>query len=107
MEELSQYKHGRKPLLRLKQNNDEESSNEHDKQEDVEIRKIVGASSREVEEKVSSSKPQKKIKNPYDSKGKPKDKIELNLVQIKKPQNLEEALSLLQSSEWIQTMEEE
>lgn len=75
---------------------DEESSDESDE-------KIVGASNSEVEKQVTT----KESNNPYRRKGKLKDGVELNLVQIKEPQNLEEALSSPQSENWIQAVEEE
>lgn len=66
----------------------------------------MGAASSE-EESRAPGRPKKKIRNPYGCKGKPKDKVELNLTQIKEPQNLEEALLSPQSDEWIQAVEEE
>lgn len=61
----------------------------------------MGASSSEIE-KQAPGRPKKKIRNLY-CKGKPKDKVELNLMQIKEPQNLEEAMSSPQSDEWKKT----
>jgi len=75
---------------------DEESSDESDEE-------IVGASSSETEKRATT----KIIRNPYGRKGKPKREVELNLVQVKEPRSLEEALSSPQSENWIQTVEEE
>lgn len=75
---------------------DEDSSSEHDEQDKTQ--EIVGVSSNEKEE---SDRFKKKIRNLYGCKGKSKDNIELNLMRMKEPQNLEEVLSSSQSSEWI------
>lgn len=91
---------------RKTEDSDEEPSNEHDEQSDTQGKKIVGESSSRTE-KQALGRPKKKIPNPYGCKGKPKDKVELNLMQIREPQNLEEALSSPQSDEWIHAVEEE
>lgn len=67
----------------------------------------MGAPSGTEKQALGRSKKKKRIPNPYGCKGKPKDKVELNLMQIREPQNLEEAFSSPQSDEWIQAMEEE
>lgn len=83
---------------------DEEPLYEHDERVS---KRIVEALNSDIEKQASDESTRKIIRNPYGRKGKPKDKVELNLTQIREPQNLEEAFSSPQSDEWLRAVEEE
>jgi len=81
-----------------------QSKNVCDKESSDEPDEGIGEASSSKAEKRATTKI---IRNPYGRKGKPKDEVELNLVQVKEPQSLEEALSSSQSENWMQAVEED
>lgn len=60
----------------------------------------MGASYNDVKEEVLST-PKRKIRNSYGCKGRSKEKVELNVTQIREPRDLQEALLSSQADEWM------
>jgi len=69
-----------------------------DNEDNTEDNMIVGA---------SGGQAKRIIRNPYGRKGKPKEQMEINLTQVREPQNLKEAKASPESAHWMQAINEE
>ena len=93
----------------------EASEDDNEPEDDQEVNqrlpetKIVGASDESADEtKRKPGRPKKTPpRNPYGRKGKPTEKVELNLLEIDEPTNLKEALSSPQAKKWKDAIQEE